>query len=323
MIHDIYEDFYATLLTDCGFSPAAHIPPYGPSGLCWKLSEAVGDGYYWIYSQKNLFDIRIHDFSFHEDSFMEFNMPECLSITHFESISGEELSPYGRLNAGCVKALINGYEPYRVLIHKEIPIRATSVEIMPAYYEDYLQKQYPGVYEHPREAFVKLGQTMAFPQMARLLNQVKTYQGNGISAKLFYEGKVAEAVSLVIERQRTSGTAPSVSLSGQDIRHLDNAAAYINDHYAHDIPLERISKIACMGATKFKSTFRRYHGCTVTEYLHQRRMSQAEHLLSDTDLTIGQIAQTVGYSCASRFSVLFRRSTGILPGEYRKMAQRK
>jgi AraC-like DNA-binding protein len=193
---------------------------------------------------------------------------------------------------------------------------------MPAYYEDYLQKQYPGVYEHPQDAFVKLGQTMEFPQMVHLLNQVKIYQGDGISAKLFYEGKVAEAVSLVIERQRLNRTAPSISPSGQDIHHLENATAYINDHYAHDISLERISKIACMGITKFKSTFRQYHGCTVTEYLHQRRMGQAEHLLSDTDLTIGQIAQTVGYSCASRFSVLFRRSTGILPGEYRKMVKR-
>lgn len=31
----------------------------------------------------------------------------------------------------------------RVLIHKNIPIRSIGVEIMPAYYEDYLKKQYP------------------------------------------------------------------------------------------------------------------------------------------------------------------------------------
>ncbi|MFR8229311.1 MAG: helix-turn-helix domain-containing protein [Anaeromassilibacillus sp.] len=51
-------------------------------------------------------------------------------------------------------------------------------------------------------------------------------------------------------------------------------------------------------------------------------MSQAGHLLSDTDLNIGQIAKTVGYTSASRFAKLFRKSTGLLPGEFRKKAQK-
>ena len=75
---------------------------------------------------------------------MEFNLPEALSITQYESISGEELNPYRRMSAGCIKAFIGGYKPYKALIHKKIPIRSIGIEVMPAYYEDYLQKQYPG-----------------------------------------------------------------------------------------------------------------------------------------------------------------------------------
>lgn len=47
-------------------------------------------------------------------------------------------------------------------------------------------------------------------------------------------------------------------------------------------------------------------------------MSQAEYLLAYTELTVGQVAQTVGYSTSSRFAELFRKSTGLLPLEYRK-----
>ncbi|WP_278580612.1 helix-turn-helix transcriptional regulator, partial [Eubacterium callanderi] len=61
----------------------------------------------------------------------------------------------------------------------------------------------------------------------------------------------------------------------------------------------------------------------ITEYIQQRRMSQAETLLAKTDLSIGQVAQSVGYTSASRFAELFRKSTGLLPLEYRKVAQRK
>lgn len=76
-----------------------------------------------------------------------------------------------------------------------------------------------------------------------------------------------------------------------------------------------------MGTTKLKTSFKQLQGCTITEYIQQRRMSQAEHLLIDTDFTMGQIAEMIGYSTSSRFAELFRKSTGLLPIEYRKMAQ--
>ena len=79
----------------------------------------------------------------------------CLSVTYYESISGEELSPYRRLTAGCVKTFLGGMEPYRVLIHKNIPITSIGIDITPAYYETWLKRQYPEEYVHPLEAFVQ------------------------------------------------------------------------------------------------------------------------------------------------------------------------
>ena len=116
------EALYAPALREFGFVPEPDNHRYGPNGLCWRQAGEGGDGYYWIYGQKDLFTIKIHDFSFREDSFLEFDIPACLSVTYYESISGEELSPYRRLTAGCVKTFLGGMEPYRVLIHKNIPI---------------------------------------------------------------------------------------------------------------------------------------------------------------------------------------------------------
>lgn len=77
-----------------------------------------------------------------------------------------------------------------------------------------------------------------------------------------------------------------------------------------------------MGATKLKSSFKKYYNCTIIEYVQQRRMRQAEYLLAYTELPIGQIAQTVGYSTSSRFAELFQKNTGLLPLEYKRMAQK-
>ncbi|CAB1252921.1 AraC family transcriptional regulator [Ruminococcaceae bacterium BL-6] len=318
---DVIQEVYGPLLCQNGFIPRPENARYGSMGQCWELEEGRGAGFYWTYGQKDLFDIKIHDFYLHDDTFFEFNLPKCLSVTYYESISGEELTPYRRLNAGCIKAFVGGRDPYRMLVHKKIPIRSVGIEFMPAYYEDYLKRQYPNEYIHPLKAFQKLDQTDDFPGMVRLLQQVKSYRGNGIAAKLFYESKVAEAASLVVEWARRLPQRPEPRLTDADRRQIETVTAYINDHCAFDLPLDRLSKIACMGTTKLKTSFRQVHGCTITGYIQQRRMSRAEYLLSSTDLPIGQVARTVGYRSASRFAELFHKSTGLLPLEFRKTAK--
>lgn len=157
------------------------------------------------------------------------------------------------------------------------------------------------------------------------LGQVKNYRGKGIAANLFYEAKVAEALSLIVERDRTLKKKPGnrKTLSAQDIRLLENLALYLNDHCMQELPLEQIAQIACMGVRKIQTSFKEFYGCTITEYIQQRRMSQAENLLANTELPIGQVAQTAGYTNASRFVELFRKSTGLLPGEFRKIVYNK
>ena len=166
---EIIDKFYTPLLTGHGFIRDPDNQQYGDLGICWKLSPEVGEGTYWTYGQKDLYDIKIHNFSFHEDFMLEFSLPECLSITRYDSISGEELSPYRRLSAGCIKTFIGGYTPYKALIHKNIPIRSIGIEIAPAYYEDYLKKLYPEAQINPVDAFRKIDQTSDFPEMSRLL----------------------------------------------------------------------------------------------------------------------------------------------------------
>ena len=304
-----------------GLFHACAIPDrFNQAGLCWQLDSKFGNGYYWIYAREEMFYIKIHDFYFHEDTVLTFDWPESMSITVYDSISGEELSPYRRLTAGYIKTFIGGSkEQYRLLIHKGIPIRSIGIEITPDYCKDYLQKQFPDSYYRLLPLFQGIDQTMDFPEMERLLHQVALWRGDGFSAALFYESKVMEAIRLIAEYQPKVGES-NLSISKTDQQHLDSLAAYINDHYAYDLPQKQLTQIACMGSTKLKSLFRQMYGCTITEYIQHRRMAQAEHLLARTDLSIGQIAQTVGYSSPSRFSELFSRTVGITPSEYRKLS---
>ena len=283
----------------------------------------MGGGYYWVYAKQELFDIKIHDFFFHEDQCLDMAIPECISIQRYDSFSGEELDPYRRLSAGDIQTIVGGKQRYRALIHKRIPIHSVGIEILPGYYEDFLKKQYPDIYFDLPAAFQNVDQATDFPAMSKLLFEIENYRGEGAAAALFYEAKVTEAIALVVDAWTRQSRKQEKPLSDADRESLQNVVSYIADHYAFDIPLERLVSIACMSETKLKSCFKRQFGCSVTQYIQGRRMSQAEHLLINTDFTMGQIAQMIGYITSSRFAELFKKSTGILPIEYRKIARRE
>ncbi|WP_053956790.1 helix-turn-helix domain-containing protein [Inediibacterium massiliense] len=321
---DLMNQVYIPYLIENGFYLDNDTKQYSSEGSCFSLSPEKGKGYYWVYTHDNLFSISIMDFVFYEDLFLQCQQPKHLSVNYYDSISGEELKPYKRLFCNCIKGHIGYNTLYQAVYHKNIPIRSTGITIMPEYYEDYLKKKYPGEYKDPHSAFISIDGSNNFLEMVFLLKQIKNFRGSGISAKLYYEGKVSEAMSLIIEKTKQEQISyPFKNLYRQDLDSLASVTTYINDHFAFDITLNHLVKIACMGTTKLKSTFKKVYKCTITEYIQNRRISHAEYLLTNTDLAIHQISHIVGYKNASRFSQLFRKNTGLLPSEYRKLSLSK
>lgn len=63
----IIEQYYAPLLKKHGFVPEPDNDQYGPLGALLEAISEVGEGSYWTYGQRDLFDIKIHNFSFNKD----------------------------------------------------------------------------------------------------------------------------------------------------------------------------------------------------------------------------------------------------------------
>lgn len=56
-------------------------------------------------------------------------------------------------------------------------------------------------------------------------------------------------------------------------------------------------------------------------YLQKLRVEEAKRLLESTELPMEDISEQTGYSDTSFFRHLFKRLTGLTPGEYRQMFQ--
>jgi AraC-like DNA-binding protein len=88
---------------------------------------------------------------------------------------------------------------------------------------------------------------------------------------------------------------------------------YIDSHLGENISLDAMAEMAGLSVNHFARTFRQSTGLAPHAYLVQRRIEQAERLLSCTDLPLSQIALAVGFADHSHFARHFRRLTGATP----------
>ena len=71
----------------------------------------------------------------------------------------------------------------------------------------------------------------------------------------------------------------------------------------------------------FSTVFGAETGRTFKEYLTDIRIKRAKELLRTTTLRSSEIADQVGYNDPHYFSLVFRRTTGLSPKEFRLQVQ--
>ena len=318
------EKMYRDIFADRGVVPCDPVPGFNQYGEFYKMDPEKGKGYCWVYRCNPHVTITIMDQVHYEDTCCVFQQPEYICVGYFYSVSGEILTPYRRLTSGAIQAYVGKKSEYRMILHKKIPINGVSITFMPEYYRKYLRKQYTSLYENPSEYFKQIDGCCDFPELVVIFNQIKNYKGDGISAKLFYESKVNEALSIIMERgkkRKRERANPRFSIPNDDLDAVISVSNYINDHYATDIKMEFLSQIACMSQAKLKYIFKHVYHMSIQQYIVTRRITHAEHLLRDTKIPIAQIAEMVGYKYISSLSDMFRQHTGMKPSEYRKKMQ--
>ena len=94
---------------------------------------------------------------------------------------------------------------------------------------------------------------------------------------------------------------------------------YVEAHYPEKITLEQLAQSAHVSKSECLRCFRVSLQTTPYQYLIEHRLSCATRLLKETDLSIGEIAEQVGFHQVSHFGKCFREKTGCTPKDYRNM----
>lgn len=100
---------------------------------------------------------------------------------------------------------------------------------------------------------------------------------------------------------------------------VELAMHYFRENYRSEINVEDYALSRGMSASNFYRVFKQISGSTPLQYILKLRLSNAQNLLENSNLTIAEIASAVGYENPLYFSRLFNKHIGVSPSEYRKM----
>jgi AraC-like DNA-binding protein len=126
-------------------------------------------------------------------------------------------------------------------------------------------------------------------------------------------------VATVPDETHTSGW-PSPAhrdLGTLPLSKLRRVTDYIREHLDQELTLARLGTVVCMSPYHFARLFQRSTGLPPHRFVVRARIGHASTLLAAPELSIGRIAQAVGFRTASHFSTVFRRIVGVTPRAYR------
>ncbi len=99
---------------------------------------------------------------------------------------------------------------------------------------------------------------------------------------------------------------------------IDRALRYIRDHYMRsDLSLNLLADEFRISVSHLSRMFKEYTSCNFIDYLMEIRINKSKELLAETSGKIRDIAEAVGYTNVNSFVRIFKKMTGLTPGEYR------
>lgn len=130
-----------------------------------------------------------------------------------------------------------------------------------------------------------------------------------------------EAAWLFALQWHQNGLTPYIVFEGKSDHgdaEIRSAQQWLRGHFSVANPVEQMIKRSRLAERTFKRRFTSATGLTPIAYVQRLRIEDAKRRLERTDASVDEISWRVGYEDSAFFRRLFKRTTGVASGAYRK-----
>ena len=140
---------------------------------------------------------------------------------------------------------------------------------------------------------------------------IENYTKNTVQAKM----KVDGAMQLLL-----SDFFKESSSAHKDLARFESILSYIEENYNVEIPISLLAAKMNVSTLYFSNYFKATFHISPKQYILNMRLAEGQRLLLETDMTIREIANSVGFANENYFSEFFASKIGISASRYRKRA---
>jgi transcriptional regulator GlxA family with amidase domain len=189
-------------------------------------------------------------------------------------------------------------------------------------YQDLFSKRYPKVRFHPQPSLV-------FADMeGRIVTAGGTTSWHDLAIHIISRhgspGEALRIAKVYLLKWHSEGQLPYATQVRRNL-HADsvvrNCERWLGEHYRDDDAIRKIVALTDIPERTLKRRFKAATGATFIDYLQNLRIEEAKRLLETGQLPVDEIGMEVGYEDTSFFRRLFKRRTGLTPGQYRRLFQ--
>jgi len=177
------------------------------------------------------------------------------------------------------------------------------------------EKRYPNVNWRP-ELFITEDQRVlcsggVYASIDLSLYLVEKFCGHEVALRC------AKSLLVNMPRHHQSGYAVlPLSRPHPDVK-IRAAESYIDQHFDRDLTIEVLADRVNMTPRTFLRRFKSATGRKPGEYMQSLRITIAREMLENDSRSVEAVSRAVGYDDSAFFRTLFKRHTGMTPGEYR------
>ena len=151
-----------------------------------------------------------------------------------------------------------------------------------------------------------------------VLKQILECPYKGETQRLYFESKALELVALKLAELEQSCFSNIPDTNRKDLDRAREAYHILLSNIDHPPSLIGLSRLVGTNRNKLNQGFKAIYGDTVFNVLRNARLSKAWSLLKQTNLSLSEIALSVGYNNQSNFTTAFRKQFGKTPKTVRQ-----
>lgn len=148
---------------------------------------------------------------------------------------------------------------------------------------------------------------------------VDHFSHDNFTKRLVLQASVMEIMAYVFDRGLEN---PYSAEETQKNKVLLDTAEFINQNYA-TVTLEKAAKNASMSYSYFSRLFKKFFNTSFSKYVSKIRVEKSLSLLSNSSLSITEIALECGFSNLSHYVKCFKAEKGITPNKFRSLVKNR